>query len=79
MHGNSNIKLLRLSFVNYRGKDGLYEEISQVWVMEVKFLQNLSVFIQEDNRRGVLNTRELHLSSGSRLRPAPMSMEAMTD
>jgi hypothetical protein len=66
-------------FINYKDKDDLCEEILEVWVMEVKFLQNLSAFIQVDKRRGVLNKRELHLSSGSRLRPAAMSMEAMTD
>jgi len=66
-------------FINYRDKDDLYEEILRVRVMEVQFPQNLSVCIQEDNRRGVLNTREVHLSSGNRLRPAAMSMEAMTD
>jgi len=50
-------------FVNCRDKDDLYEEILQVRVMEVKFLRNLSAFMREDNRRGVLNTREVHLSS----------------
>jgi hypothetical protein len=66
-------------FINCRDKDGTYEKILKDRVMGVKLLQNLFAFIQQDNRRGFVNKRELHLSRGSRLRPAVMSMEAMTD